>query len=205
MNKITVLILSIVILSALVFFIGKIMQEKDIKSTDISTSTNISASTSVDIKSSELKNIVEIKIQSSAFENSGTIPRKYTCDGQSLIPPIQVSNVPSEAKSLALTIEDPDAPSGTWDHFVMWNLPAKDFNTTSGNVPEGVIGKGTSGKMYYIAPCPPRGQMHRYFFKLYVLDTLLDIPVSSNKSQLLKNIEGHVMGKAEMYGTYSRN
>ncbi|MFA6297237.1 MAG: YbhB/YbcL family Raf kinase inhibitor-like protein [Candidatus Paceibacterota bacterium] len=191
MNKIMVLFLSLVILLSLVFFIVKTMQPKK----DIN----------------ELKNIVETKIQnpiliqSSAFENYGAIPRKYTCDGQSLIPPIQVSNVPSEAKSLAFTIEDPDAPSGTWDHFVMWNLPAKDFNTTDGNPPVGTIGKGTSGKAYYIAPCPPRGQTHRYFFRLYVLDTLLNIPASSNKIQLLKTIEGHVIGKTEMYGTYSRN
>ncbi|MEI8337609.1 MAG: YbhB/YbcL family Raf kinase inhibitor-like protein [bacterium] len=156
-------------------------------------------------KSAVQDKLIKIEISTPAFKNTESIPKKNTCDGDNLIPSLQISNVPKEAKSLALIIEDPDAPLGTWDHFIMWNIKAENFSTEEGKLPVGIAGKGSGGKIVYEGPCPPKGKVHRYFFNLYALDTLLDIKEGSIKNILIKAMEGHVIGKGEMFGTYSRN
>ena len=139
----------------------------------------------ISIVSGVPKKIDVVKIKSSAFQNGEDIPVKYTCDGENLIPALQISDIPMEAKSLALIVEDPDAPGGVWDHLVMWNIPAQEFSTGEGKLPVGIIGKGSSGNTKYEGPCPPKGNAHRYFFDLYALDTLINLPAGAKKLSYL--------------------
>ena len=163
------------------------MQEKNIDTNDVSR-----------------ENLIKIEILSSAFKNAEIIPKIYTCDGDNIIPPIQVSNVPKNAKSLALIIEDPDASYGTWDHLVMWNIPAENFSTQEGKLPVGIKGIGSGGIINYEGPCPPKGKVHRYFFRIFALDNLVNLPEGSEKEKLLDAMEGYVIGEGEMFGIYSR-
>lgn len=156
-------------------------------------------------KSVAQENLIKIEISSSAFKNTEVIPKIHTCDGDNIIPPLQVSDVPKEAKSLAFIIEDPDASYGTWDHLVMWNIPAENFNTQEGKLPLGIKGIGSSGIINYEGPCPPKGKVHRYFFRIFALDNLINLPEGSEKEKLLGAMEGHIIGKGEMFGIYSRN
>lgn len=150
------------------------------------------------------------ELTSPAFSAGGAIPVKHTCDGADLSPPLRWSDPPSRTKGLALIVDDPDAPAGTWVHWVFYRLPA-----TLHELPEGVpardavSGIGTQGvndfrKVGYGGPCPPRGRAHRYFFKLYALDSDLALPPRHTKADLLKAMEGHVLGQAELMGHYKR-
>lgn len=150
------------------------------------------------------------ELRSSAFPSSGEIPVKYTCDGADLSPPLQWSDPPQKTKSFALVADDPDAPVGTWVHWVLYGIPA-----TVHELPEGVpardtvAGSGTQGvndfrKVGYGGPCPPRGPAHRYVFTLYALDTDLTLPPRKTKAELVKAMEGHVLGQAELMGRYKR-
>jgi hypothetical protein len=143
----------------------------------------------------------ELNIKSSAFEHNGLIPRKYTCDGEDVNPPITIENIPEGTQSLALTIDDPDAPMGTWDHWVVWNVPPKK-EINENEVP-GVEGINDFGKHSYGGPCPPSGT-HRYFFKVYALDTKLNLNANSRKKDAEKAMQGHVLAKGELVGRYSR-
>ena len=136
----------------------------------------------------------------SVFQHEGQIPKEYTCDGQDKIPPLEISSVPAAAKSLALIMDDPDAPMGTWDHWIQWNIPA---NTKLVDRQMGVAGRNSWGRMNYGGPCPPSG-VHRYFFKLYALDTMLDLPAGSNKTALEKAMKGHILAEAALMGKYQR-
>lgn len=144
-----------------------------------------------------------LKIESPAFKDQEKIPSKYTCEGEDLSPPLHFINIPTKAKSLALIVDDPDAPMGTFDHWIAWNLPPTTTELKEGAaVPlEGVNGFGATR---YRGPCPPRGKPHRYFFKLYALDTLLDLEAGSTKSGLEQAMEGHILSKAELVGLYQR-
>ena len=144
-----------------------------------------------------------MKIKSPAFENGGRIPAKYTCDGEDISPPLEFEDVPEDAKSLALVMDDPDAPMGTFDHWVVWNIPPETRSIEEGKEPEGVQGMTDFGRKGYGGPCPPRGE-HRYFFKLYALDTKLDLPEGSRKSDLEKAMKGHIIAQATLMGRYSR-
>lgn len=148
-------------------------------------------------------------ITSTAFSLNGKIPSKYTCDGDDVSPALNWSAGPSGTKSFALISDDPDAPVGTWVHWIVWNIPP---DTTG--LPEGVAAKDTlpNGmrqgltdfqRVGYGGPCPPSGT-HRYFFKLYALDTLLDIPARATKADVEKAMKGHVLGEAQLIGLYSR-
>jgi len=150
------------------------------------------------------------ELQSPAFSSGGEIPVRHTCDGQDLSPLLRWTDPPSKTKSFALIADDPDAPVGTWVHWVLYGLAA-----TLRELPEGVPardtvpGIGAQGvndfrKAGYGGPCPPRGPAHRYFFKLYALDTELALPPRKTKAELLKAIEGHVLGQAELMGRYKR-
>jgi len=145
-----------------------------------------------------------MEITSSAFTDRGFIPAKYTCDGENINPPLDFSMVPQEAKSLVLIVDDPDAPAGTWVHWVVWNIDPQKTNLKENETPAGAQQGTTSfDKNEYGGPCPPSG-IHRYFFKLYALDTVLNIPTSTGKEGLTKEIEKHTLAKAELIGLYTR-
>ena len=145
-----------------------------------------------------------MKITSSAFENNSPIPPKYTCDGNDFSPPLQFSEVPTEAKSLVLICDDPDAPGQTWVHWTIWNIDPKTTQIEEGTVPSGIVQGLTSfGQVGYGGPCPPSGT-HRYFFKLYALDNKLNIPYQAGKEDLEKVMVGRIIAQAEIIGTYSK-
>ena len=152
---------------------------------------------------------MSFSIISSAFESGGMIPAQYTCDGADISPPLSWRNVPVSAKSLALICDDPDAPVGTWVHWVLFNLPAANSGLPENVPPQKVLENGAKQgindfrKIGYGGPCPPGG-VHRYFFKLYALDDFLNLPAGSTKSELLKAMEGHLLGQAELIGRYGR-
>lgn len=145
-----------------------------------------------------------MKLTSPDFENNQMIPAKFTCDGMDINPPLEISEVPSSAQSLVLTVDDPDAPMGTWDHWLVWNIDPSAVLIEENSVPKKAVqGKNSFGKQPYGGPCPPSGT-HRYFFKLYALDTQLTLAPSSDKSDLTSAMSGHVLGQAEIVGLYKR-
>lgn len=148
-------------------------------------------------------------LKSNAFEQEGMIPSKYTCDGEDVSPELIWSSVPDSTNSVALICDDPDAPFGTWVHWVYYNIPADakglPENVGSDENPKcgGVQGRSDFGSIGYGGPCPPGGT-HRYFFKLYALDTILDLAAGATKGELLKVMEGHIIEQAELMGRYAR-
>ena len=151
-----------------------------------------------------------IKITSSAFGEGGMIPKPYTCDGKDISPPLQWSGVPDSAKSLALICDDPDAPMGTWVHWVLYNLPG-DLKELPEAIPSdktlkngATHGRNDFHKFGYGGPCPPGGT-HRYYFKLYALDTVLDLEPGATKAALLKAMEGHILAQGQLMGKYKRH
>ena len=144
-----------------------------------------------------------MKISSSAFNDHQSIPPKYTCDGEDTIPPLRFEDVPRETATLALVVDDPDAPMGTWDHWVVWNLPPETKGVQEGQAPPGTVGKNSWGKTAWGGPCPPDRE-HRYFFKLYALDAQLDLPAGAGKSDVEKAMKGHVVAEATLVGKYDR-
>jgi len=150
------------------------------------------------------------ELQSPVFSSGGEIPVRHTCDGPDLSPSLRWSDPPAKTKSFALIVDDPDAPVGTWVHWVLYGMAASLRELPEG-VParDTVPGIGTQGvndfrKVGYGGPCPPRGPAHRYFFKLYALDSELPLPPRKTKAELLKAMEGHVLGQAELMGRYKR-
>jgi len=152
---------------------------------------------------------MDIKITSSAFEEGGLIPPKYTCDGADISPPLQWEAVPEGTKSIALISDDPDAPVGTWVHWVLFNLPAETKDLAENIPPDSTLPNGARqgttdfGRIGYGGPCPPSGT-HRYFFKIYALDTEVDLPAGADKSRLLKAMQGHILGQGQLIGKYKR-
>ena len=144
-----------------------------------------------------------MKISSSAFSDGQSIPAKYTCDGSDTSPPLAFASIPAGAKSLALVVDDPDAPGGTFDHWIVWNIPNGTTTIAEGQSPQGIAGRNGFGKNGYGGPCPPSGE-HRYFFKLYALDTTLNLQPSSRKADLEKAMKGHILAEAQMMGRYRR-
>ena len=128
------------------------------------------------------------------------IPRKYTCDGENVNPPLYVREVPKETKSLVLIVDDPDAPSGTWEHWNVWNIPPTK-RIEENSIP-GVEGINDFGKHAYGGPCPPSGT-HRYFFKVYALDNMLSLQVHSRKKDIEEAMKDHVLAKGELVGVYT--
>ena len=152
---------------------------------------------------------MEIKITSSAFEDGGLIPAKYTCDGADISPSLQWDVVPEGTRSIALICDDPDAPMGTFVHWVIFGLPAEARELVENipsdeTLPNGAK-QGTSdfGRIGYGGPCPPSGT-HRYFFKIYALDTEVDLAAGASKRELLKAMEGHILGQGQLIGKYKR-
>lgn len=154
--------------------------------------------------------IMAFEIKSPAFENGNVIPEKYTCDGENVSPPLKWHDVPAETKSLVLICDDPDAPLMTWVHWLIYCIPPSK-NGLEENIPRkevlewgGKQGKNSWGKIGYGGPCPPGKKQHRYFFRLYALNEELNLPAGLKKKELLKRIERHVIGKAEIMGKYGR-
>ena len=153
---------------------------------------------------------MSLQLTSSAFPNGQPIPAKYTGDGDDHSPPLSWTGQPVGTASFALICDDPDAPRGTWVHWVLFNLPpdCHDLPThvpTTGTLSNGAIqGKTDFGSLGYGGPAPPPGKPHRYYFKLYALDAMLKLPVGTTKAQLLVAMQGHILAEAQWMGTYQR-
>jgi Raf kinase inhibitor-like YbhB/YbcL family protein len=145
----------------------------------------------------------KMKITSSAFQEAGNIPSKFTCDGTDTSPPLQIADIPSEAKSLALIVDDPDAPGGLFTHWTVWNIPRQISAVEEGGAPKGMQGTNDFGKSGYGGPCPPSGT-HRYYFKIFALDRELDLPFGAKRGQLDAAMKGHVVAQGALMGRYSR-
>jgi len=145
-----------------------------------------------------------MKIESPIFINNGKIPTEYTCYGRGTQLSLKISGVPEEAKSLAIIVDDPDASIGNFTHWVIWNIDPKISTIETNIIPIGAIEGYTSlNKPGFVAPCPKRG-IHRYNFKLYALDTILSIPKSSTKADLIKAMDGHIIENATLTGLYGK-
>ncbi len=140
-------------------------------------------------------------VESPEISQNGHIPLQYTCDGENINPPIAVSNIPEATKTLALVMEDPDAPGGTFTHWLLWNISPEDKITEKTSL--GVSGINSFGKTGYGGPCPPSGT-HRYYFKVYALDKELTIVAGEDKNSLLEAMEGHILATGELMSRYSR-
>lgn len=147
---------------------------------------------------------MSLSVTSAAFNEGGSIPRKFTCDDKNMSPALAWSGVPEGTQSLALIADDPDAPAGTWVHWVLYDLPAGTLS-----LPEGVMGLGTEGvngfgKTGYGGPCPPRGTTHRYFFRVYALNANLGLKPGATKAELENAMQGHVLAQGQLMGKYGR-
>jgi Raf kinase inhibitor-like YbhB/YbcL family protein len=141
-----------------------------------------------------------LKLSSSAFAEGQSIPRDFTCDGANCSPPLAWSGAPAGSVSFALVMDDPDAPSGTWDHWLLWNLTG---SALAEGATDGTSGANSWGKTGYGGPCPPSGT-HRYVFRLLALDARLDLPAGTRKGALLAACKGHVLAEARLVGRYAR-
>jgi hypothetical protein len=149
-----------------------------------------------------------LSITSPSFEMNGTIPARFTCDGENISPELVFSNIPVGTKSLALTMEDPDVPrtikpDGMWNHWVAWNMLPTVTGIGEGSEAPGVVGINSRGNNKYGGPCPPDRE-HRYIFTLYALDSLLDISNNSSKDELLVALDSHIIEQAKLIGLYNR-
>jgi len=142
-----------------------------------------------------------MKITSPEFQNNQLMPSKFTCEGEDINPTLVISDIPDGTKSLALIMDDPDAPMGTWVHWVVFDIPVTS-KIEENSIP-GKQGNNTAGRKQYHGPCPPSGT-HRYFFKIYALDTMLNLNEGITKAQLEKAMQGHILDKAELIGLYKR-
>lgn len=150
-----------------------------------------------------------MQLTSPAFAHGGRIPAKFTCDGPNICPPLEISGVPAEARSLVLIMDDPDVPKhlradGMWDHWVVFNLASSLTTIAEGQEPRGTRGVGTGGNLNYYGPCPPDRE-HRYFFKLYALDTMLDLKEKATKHQVEAAMQNHILAQHTLMGLYERS
>ena len=152
----------------------------------------------------------QIQLTSPEFAYGAPIPARYTCDDKNISPPLIWTGTPVETRSLALVCDDPDAPRGTWVHWVIYNLPAGAIELARAvpaepELPSGARqGRNGSEKYGYMGPCPPPGKPHRYFFRLYALDIMLGLPPGATKAELERAIEQHIVGQGTLMGTYQR-
>jgi Raf kinase inhibitor-like YbhB/YbcL family protein len=143
-----------------------------------------------------------MELTSPAFEEQGSIPVGHTCDGDDISPPLRIEAIPPEARTLALIVDDPDAPSGTWDHWVAFDIPpGAEIRENVGRL--GTAGRNSSGNTGYDGPCPPSGT-HRYVFRVYALDTELGLAEGATKRQVLEAMEGHILSQGTLTGLYGR-
>ena len=153
---------------------------------------------------------MSFKIASTAFDDGGMIPRKFTCDGPDASPPLRWTSMFAATQSFALIVDDPDAPVGTWVHWVLYNIPANTSELPEGmekqeQLANGAMqGRNDFRRIGYGGPCPPSGKPHRYYFKLYALDTTLALKPGATKSELERAMKSHILGEAELMGRYGR-
>lgn len=145
--------------------------------------------------------VTNMRLTSPAFLDGKHIPARYTCDKDNINPPFVISDIPANTQTLALIVDDPDAPSGIFTHWVVYNIQVK--NSIAENENPGVDGKNSAGKTGYFGPCPPSGT-HRYFFRIYALDTKLDFKNYPTKKELENAMKNHILAQAVLMGTYSR-
>ena len=146
--------------------------------------------------------ISTLTITSSEFMNNSEIPRKYTCDGENISPPLGIGDLPNETISMVIIVDDPDAKIKTWTHWIMWNI--KPTIRIKEDSHQGVEGLNDFKKNGYDGPCPPF-ESHRYFFKIYALDVILDLPAIATKEDLLEAMQGHILAAGEIMGFYKRD
>lgn len=149
----------------------------------------------------EKEKVATLIVRSVAFSHNGHIPLQYTCEGENFNPPIEIGNVPRESETLALIMEDPDAPRGLFVHWVVWDLPP--HSSIVENTNQGISGKNGFGKIGYGGPCPPSGT-HRYFFRVYALDYSPDLEPGADKHALLDAIRDHILAEGELMGLYGK-
>jgi Raf kinase inhibitor-like YbhB/YbcL family protein len=152
--------------------------------------------------------MVSFELKSSAFQQNLSIPTKYTCDGANVSVPLSWRDAPRETKSFAFIVDDPDAPTGIWVHWVLYDLPAGSHALGEAIPSQATLGNGAKqgandfGKIGYVGPCPPQGPAHRYFFKLYALDRMTELKPGATKEQLVDAMDKHILAEAELVGTY---
>ena len=152
----------------------------------------------------EARKMADLKITCNSFAHNTEIPERYTCDGKDISPPLLIEAVPDGAKSLALIMDDPDAPVGIWVHWVLWSIPPQTREIKENSLPVGAVqGLNSWKRNSYGGPCPPSGT-HRDFFKLYALDTILNLAPASTKADLERAMHGHILAQGELMGTYRR-
>ncbi len=153
---------------------------------------------------------MSLQLTTSAFPSQGTIPKKFTCDGSDVSPPLAWSGAPPGTRSFALIVDDPDAPVGTWVHWVLYDLPANTKELAEGVPKQEQLSNGARQgrndfrKIGYGGPCPPPGKPHRYFFKLYALDKKLDLKAGASKAEAESAMKGHILAQAELMGRFGR-
>ena len=150
------------------------------------------------------------ELKTGTFKPEGDIPSRYTCDGENLSPSLQWEDAPVATKSFALISDDPDAPMGTWVHWVVYDIPPTAHQFSEGIPSSATISDGSKqgitdfGRPGYGGPCPPHGKPHRYYFKLYALDTMLNLPLKQTKTDLVQAMQGHILATAKLMGKYER-
>jgi Raf kinase inhibitor-like YbhB/YbcL family protein len=162
------------------------------------------------ISAQEKGGAMSLQISSTAFSAGETIPKKFTCDGPDVSPQLKWNDPPANAQSIALIMDDPDAPAGTWVHWVLYDLPPNARELSEGvtkeeQLPSGARqGRNDFGKIGYGGPCPPPGNPHRYFFKLYALDTKLGLKARATKADVERAMKGHILAQGELIGKFGR-
>lgn len=144
----------------------------------------------------------QMQVISTVFSHKGHIPPHYTCEGKNINPPLTIKNFPEGIRTLAIIVEDPDAPKGVFDHWLVWNISPNEAIAEGSN--PGITGTNSFGKAGYGGPCPPSG-VHRYFFKVFALDNELDLSPGAGKKELLDALKGHVLASAEIMGLYQKH
>jgi Raf kinase inhibitor-like YbhB/YbcL family protein len=153
---------------------------------------------------------MSLKLASDAFEEGKPIPKDHTCDGADRSPPLHWEGAPDAAKGFAIVVDDPDAPSGNWNHWLIYNIPPAAKALAEGVPTQGSLGDGTRqgtndfGKVGYGGPCPPRGSNHRYYFKVYALSAPLELEPGAKRDAVLKALKGKTLGDAQLMGRYGR-
>ena len=196
MNQVQLKVIGVILIFVGLVVGGIIYLNKRPADKPLTNSEEISKASPVNLK---------MKLQSTAFEYNGMIPAKYTCDGQNINPQLSISEVPETAVSLVLIVDDPDASSGDFVHWTVWNIqPATNVEITEGALPAGGIeGMTDFGKSGWGGPCPPSGT-HHYQFNLYAIDTVLDLSESATKADILRAIDGRIVDEAVLVGLYKR-
>lgn len=196
------LLILIIVLLVLVITAGIVIMLKN--NSNFSPGTADNSDESINVPQNNISNASNMKLESSAFTNEGELPNRYTCDGANINPHLQISEVPQSAQSLVITLVDPDAPSGLWVHWTVWNIDPKTVEIKENSVPLNAIEGITSfEKSGYGGACPPSGE-HRYIFHLYALDNVLTLTGEAKYDILMKALEGHILAQTALISRYSR-